>query len=159
MLVSVLVGVLFSALSGFFFFKISNIINVFALLAVIGGISFIFALFVKNDFISYRIQVFYVFVAPLLYASVFCSRLLIQDFSPHNPSRGFSVLLVMYACAASFVGNFLGLIVHGRNRLTILEEKIPPPNPDNPLICLRCNRDYNGSWKVCLACGKELSEK
>jgi len=41
----------------------------------------------------------------------------------------------------------------------IIDEENVELNPNNPLICHHCNRDYNRTWKVCLKCGKSLVEK
>jgi len=66
-------------------------------------------------------------------------------------------LEVGLAIIAVFVisGFLFGL---GAEILTNKKEDIKE-NPDNPLICRHCRRDYDRTWKVCLNCGKPLIEK
>jgi len=70
---------------------------------------------------------------------------------------GATGLEVALAFATVFIisGFLLGI---GSEILTNKEENIKE-NPDNPLICRHCRRDYDKTWKVCLNCGKPLIEK
>ena len=60
------------------------------------------------------------------------------------------------------IGGFTIFALLGLGGLLVSRDKetdIIVENPNNPLICHDCKREYDRTWKVCIKCGKPLVEK
>ena len=86
--------------------------------------------------------------------------LVITDYvteSMKNPQPGQTgleaILVFVFTFIISGIPFVIGMILLTDKKETILK------NPNNPLICQYCKRDYDKTWKICLNCGKPLIDR